>query len=168
MPGKQWGVFLCNCRSSLNVDEDLMGKMGPLMTVATDPKKAVREFARQADQADIEQVVVGCCADPGIFSKALGRRHISFVDLKHQCFAPHTDSRQAHIKARKMINAAMRAGEAKSVVTQNLLEAGGRVLIFADSPAGPELARMLKGMDEVTVYISPEAEGFESFKILKG
>ncbi len=35
------------------------------------------------------------------------------------------------------------------------------MLIFADSPAGPQLARMLKGLDEVTVYIPPDAEGFE-------
>ena len=159
---KNWGVFLCNCRSSLNVEAELMGGALPLMTVATDPKKALREFARQADEQDIENIVVGCCADQQLFTKALGGRHISFVDLKHKCFAPHhEDPRQAHVKARKMINAAMRAGEMKADVTQNLLEAGGRVLIFADSPAGPELAGMLKGVDEVTVYVSPDSEGFE-------
>ena len=161
MQAKQWGVFLCNCRSSLEVDAERIGSGAALVTVATDPKKAIRKFAREADKGDVEQVVIGCCADAGLFSDALGGRQLSFVDLKHKCFAPHADSRQAHAKAEKMIAAAMRAAEARTDVAQNLLQAGGRVLIFADSPAGPKLARMLKGLDEVTVYISPDAVGFD-------
>ncbi len=38
MQAKQWGVFLCNCRSSLEVDAERIGGSAALVTVATNPK----------------------------------------------------------------------------------------------------------------------------------
>ena len=158
---KQWGVFLCDCRSTLTIEAERIGEPAGLVTVASRPEKDVRAFAKQAGEQDVEQVLIGCCADPALFQKALGGRRLHFLDLKGLCFAPHADPEQAHAKALKLIAAAMAAGEAAAEAPQNLLQAGGRVMIFTDSPAGLELAKKLRKLEQLTVFVTPDATGFE-------
>ncbi|MCZ6556513.1 MAG: 4Fe-4S dicluster domain-containing protein [SAR324 cluster bacterium] len=161
MAAKNWGVFLCNCRKTLTVEAERMGDPAALLTVATHPEKALPAFAKQADKQDLDHMLIGCCASQDIFEKALGGRRLHFVDLKEKCFAPHADPEQAHGKALQMIKAAMGAAEVRGEVKQNLLQAGGRVMLFTDTPVGLDLAKQLKKLEQLTVFVSPEAQGFE-------
>jgi ferredoxin len=143
------------------VDANSLGSAAPLVTVATDPDKEIEAFARQADDQDVENVVIGCCEERGLFEQALGARRLAYLDLKGRCFAPHSDPAEAHGKALRMIAAAKARSDAQVDVPQNLLQVGGRVLIFTDSSAGLELAEKIKGLEEVTVLVAPEARNLE-------
>ena len=165
---KRWGAFLCNCRSTLNVDLKKIGNPASLVTVATQPEEEIKAFAREADQQELEHVLVGCCAEPAIFEEALPGKTLHFLDLKGKCFSPHPDSEQAHSKALKMIQAEIRASNLKAhkTVPVNPLQVGNRVVIYTEFAEGLKLASMLddlveEGPGAVTLCISPEIEGLE-------
>jgi len=165
MLAKRWGVFLCDCRSTLNMDLQKIGNPASLVVVATNPEKDIEDFASKADQLELEHVVVGCCAKPSIFEEALQGKTLHFLDLKGKCFAPHSNLEQAHTKASKMIEAEIRVSniKAKNPVPVNPLQVGNRVVIFTEFSEGLKLANMLKDMGEngtggVTLCISSEIE----------
>ncbi len=166
---KRWGAFLCNCRSTLNVDLKKIGNPASLVTVATQPEEEIKAFAREVDQQELEHVLVGCCAEPAIFEEALPGKTLHFLDLKGKCFSPHPDSEQAHSKALKMIQAEIRASNLKAhkTVPVNPLQVGNRVVIYTEFAEGLKLASMLDDLVEegpggaVTLCISPEIEGLE-------
>jgi len=99
MLAKRWGVFLCNCRSTLNMDLQKIGNPASMVVVATNPEKDIEDFASKADQLELEHVVIGCCAEPSIFEEALQGKKLHFLDLKGNCFSPHSDIEKAHSKA---------------------------------------------------------------------
>ena len=109
MQSKNWGAFLCDCRSTLNVNQEKIGGSLPLLKVATNPEEQVQIFAKEAAQQDIENILIGCCAEPAVFEKALAGKTLHYLDLKGKCFAPHSDTEQSHLKALKLIQADIRA-----------------------------------------------------------
>lgn len=166
MLAKRWGVFLCDCRSTLNMDLQKIGNPASLVVVATNPEKDIEDFASKADQ--LEHVVVGCCAKPSIFEEALQGKTLHFLDLKGKCFAPHSNIEQAHTKASKMIEAEIRVSniKAKNPVPVNPLQVGNRVVIFTEFSEGLKLASMLDELMDgdsaaVTLCISSDIEGLE-------
>ena len=174
MLAKRWGVFLCDCRSTLNMDLQKIGNPASLVVVATNPEKDIEDFASKADQLELEHVVVGCCAKPLIFEEALQGKTLHFLDLKGKCFAPHSNIEQAHTKASKMIEAEIRVSniKAKNPVPVNPLQVGNRVVIYTEFPEGLKLANMLKDMGEngtggVTLCISSEIEGLGDSPLLE-
>ena len=174
MLAKRWGVFLCDCRSTLNMDLQKIGNPASLVVVATNPEKDIEDFASKADQLELEHVVVGCCAKPSIFEEALQGKTLHFLDLKGKCFAPHLNLEQAHTKASKMIEAEIRVSniKAKNPVPVNPLQVGNRVVIYTEFPEGLKLANMLKDMGEngtggVTLCISSEIEDLGDSPLLE-
>jgi len=174
MLAKRWGVFLCDCRSTLNMDLQKIENPASLVVVATNPEKDIEDFASKADQLELEHVVVGCCAKPLIFEEALQGKTLHFLDLKGKCFAPHSNLEQAHTKASKMIEAEIRVSniKAKNPVPVNPLQVGNRVVIYTEFPEGLKLANMLKDMGEngtggVTLCISSEIEGLGDSPLLE-
>ena len=168
MLAKRWGVFLCDCRSTLNMDLQKIGNPASLVVVATNPEKDIEDFASKADQLELEHVVVGCCAKPLIFEEALQGKTLHFLDLKGKCFAPHSNIEQAHTKASKMIEAEIRVSniKAKNPVPVNPLQVGNRVVIFTEFSEGLKLASMLDELMDgdsaaVTLCISSDIEGLE-------
>ena len=168
MLAKRWGVFLCDCRSTLNMDLQKIGNPASLVVVATNPEKDIEDFASKADQLELEHVVVGCCAKPLIFEEALQGKTLHFLDLKGKCFAPHSNLEQAHTKASKMIEAEIRVSniKAKNPVPVNPLQVGNRVVIFTEFSEGLKLASMLDEFIDgdpaaVTLCISSNIEGLE-------
>ena len=168
MLAKRWGVFLCDCRSTLNMDLQKIGNPASLVVVATNPEKDIEDFASKADQLELEHVVVGCCAKPSIFEEALQGKTLHFLDLKGKCFAPHSNVEQAHTKASKMIEAEIRVSniKAKNPVPVNPLQVGNRVVIFTEFSEGLKLASMLDELMDgdsaaVTLCISSDIEGLE-------
>ena len=168
MLAKRWGVFLCDCRSTLNMDLQKIGNPASLVVVATNPEKDIEDFASKADQLELEHVVVGCCAKPSIFEEVLQGKTLHFLDLKGKCFAPHSNLEQAHTKASKMIEAEIRVSniKAKNPVPVNPLQVGNRVVIFTEFSEGLKLASMLDELMDgdsaaVTLCISSDIEGLE-------
>ena len=168
MLAKRWGVFLCDCRSTLNMDLQKIGNPASLVVVATNPEKDIEDFASKVDQLELEHVVVGCCAKPSIFEEALQGKTLHFLDLKGKCFAPHSNLEQAHTKASKMIEAEIRVSniKAKNPVPVNPLQVGNRVVIFTEFSEGLKLASMLDELMDgdsaaVTLCISSDIEGLE-------
>ena len=45
MQSKNWGAFLCDCRSTLNVNQEKIGGSLPLLKVATNPEEEIQIFA---------------------------------------------------------------------------------------------------------------------------
>ncbi len=169
MQSKNWGAFLCDCRSTLNVDAQKFGETASLVKVATNPEEDILAFAEDTEQQDTEHVIVGCCADPSIFEKALPGKTLHFLDLKGKCFAPHPDADQSHFKAQKLIQAEIRAAglRAQKNVPVNPLRVGNRVAIYTEFADGMKLAGKLKdlvaeGSGGLTFCISPETEGLEN------
>jgi len=174
MQEKRWGAFLCDCRSTMNVDSKKIGNPMSLVSVATNPEKEIHAFAKEANQQKLEHVVIGCCADPSIFEEALQGMNLHFIDLKRNCFSIHPDIQEAHSKALKMIHAEIEVSKirAKNPVKVNPLQVGNRVVIYTEFPEGLKLASMLKDMGEngtvnVTLCISSEIEGLGDSPLLE-
>ena len=104
MDGKRWGTFLCNCRSSLNVDLKKISDLDSLVEVVSDPDKEIHAFADKVEKEGLENIIVGCCNEESFFKEALKGKTLHFLDLKGKCFAPHDDVKVAHEKAVRLIN----------------------------------------------------------------
>ena len=174
MQEKRWGAFLCDCRSTMNVDSKKIGNPMSLVSVASNPEKEIHAFAKEADQQKLEHVVIGCCAEPSIFEDALQGMNLHFIDLKRNCFSIHPDIQEAHSKALKMIHAEIEVSKirAKNPVKVNPLQVGNQVVIYTEFPEGLKLASMLKDMGEndtvnVTLCISSEIEGLGDSPLLE-
>ncbi len=174
MQEKRWGAFLCDCRSTMNVDSKKIGNPLSLVSVVSNPEKEIHAFAKEADQKKLEHVVIGCCAEPSIFEDALQGMNLHYVDLKRHCFSIHPDIQEAHSKALKMIHAEIEVSKirAKNPVKVNQLQVGNRVVIYTEFPEGLKLASMLKDVVEndtvnVTLCISSDIEGLGDSPLLE-
>ena len=169
MQSKNWGAFLCDCRSTLNVDQKKIEASFPLFKVATNPEEEIYNFANEAEQQDIEHVLVGCCAEPRVFEQALPGKTLHFLDLKGKCFAPHSDSEQSHLKALKLIQAEIRASNIRThnKVPNNPLRVGKKIVIYTEFSEGVKMAEKLgdlfsEGQVGLTFCIAPETEGMDN------
>ena len=169
MQSKNWGAFLCDCRSTLNVDKTKIEAHFPLFKVATNPEEEIDTFANEAENEDIEHVLVGCCAEPSLFEQALSGKTLHFLDLKGKCFAPHSDSEQSHLKALKLIQAEIRASNIRThnKVPNNPLRVGKKIVIYTEFSEGVKMAEKLgdlfsEGQAGLTFCIAPETEGMDN------
>ena len=169
MQSKNWGAFLCDCRSTVNLDQKIIGAPVPLVKVATNPEEEIHTFAKDAEQQTIEHVLVGCCAEPAIFEQALTGKTLHFLDLKGKCFAPHSDTEKSHLKALKLINAEIRAASIRTQnkVPINPLRVENKIVIYTEFAEGMKMAGKLgdlfaEGQGGLTFCISPETEGIDN------
>ena len=169
MQSKNWGAFLCDCRSTLNVDQAKIEAPFPLLKVANNPEEEVHTFAKEAENQEIENVIVGCCAEPAVFEQALEGKNLHFLDLKGKCFNPHTDTELAHLKALKLIQAEINASNIRThnKVPNNPLRVGNKVVIYTEFSEGMKMAEKLEdlfsdGQGGLTFCFSPETEGIEN------
>ena len=56
MQFKNWGAFLCDCRSTLNVDQKKIEASFPLFKVATNPEEEIDTFANEAENQDLSLI----------------------------------------------------------------------------------------------------------------
>ncbi len=169
MQSNNWGAFLCDCRSTVNVDQGKIGASFPLLKVATNPEEEIHAFAKEAEQQDIEHVLVGCCAEPALFEQALAGKKLHFLDLKGKCFSPHSDTEKSHLKALKLIQAEIHASSIRSnnKVPINPLRVGCKIVIYSEFAEGMKMGGKLEdlvaeGKGGLTFCFSPEAEGLEN------
>jgi len=168
MQEKNWGAFLCNCKSALNVDLKKIGGVASLVEVATDPYKEIQAFAKKVDEDELENVIVGCCAESSLFQKNLKNKNLHFLDLKGKCFYPHGNFDESHLKAVKLIKAEIEVSKikAKNTIPVNPLQVGKNVLIYTEFAEGLKLAGMIekiggREVGDVTICISSEIEGLD-------
>ena len=169
MQSKNWGAFLCDCRSTLNVNQEKIGGSLPLLKVATNPEEEVHIFAKEAEKQDIEHVLVACCAEPALFEKELPGKSLHFLDLKGKCFAPHSDTDQSHLKALKLIQAEIRASSIKThnKIPINPLRVGSKIVIYSEFAEAMKMGAKLEelvaeGQGGLTYCFSPETEGLRN------
>ena len=169
MQSKNWGAFICDCRSTVNVEQKKIGTPVPLVKIATNPEEEVHTFAKEAEKHDIEHVLVGCCAEPAVFEQALPGKTLHFLDLKGKCFAPHSDTEKSHLKALKLIQTEIHAASIRThnKVPINPLRVGSKIVIYTEFAEGMKMAGKLgdlvaEGQGGLTFCISPETEGLEN------
>lgn len=70
----KWGLFLCNCRKTLSLDPQrlVLPIVPPVLAFASDPDSDIKEFAARVHDKRLDRVLIGCCATPSLFHKALG------------------------------------------------------------------------------------------------
>jgi ferredoxin len=157
----KWGLFLCDCRRTLPLDpQKLVLPVGPsILTNATDPDHDVGAFAAAVQRERPDRVLISCCADPGVFSKALDPAQkqspkLLFVNLKEGCFSVHTNPIEAHAKATRLLRAAVASAETKETPTFNRLKVGTRLLIAMDTLVGQKLAEQLSDVAQ-PIFVVP-------------
>jgi hypothetical protein len=67
----KWGVFLCNCHRTLQIDPRRLDLPTPYVQLASHPDTDVQEFAALATRERFDRVLIGCCAAPTLFGDAL-------------------------------------------------------------------------------------------------
>ncbi|MGH7834147.1 MAG: 4Fe-4S dicluster domain-containing protein [Candidatus Binatia bacterium] len=159
-----WGLFLCNCRKTLPLDpQKLALPTGPtVLSFATDPDQDFPGFAAAVARERPDRILIACCAEPDIFSKALDAAHgqpakLHFANLKESCFSAHSETRQAHAKATRLLRVAMESAEAKETPAYNSLKVGGRVVIAGAAPERKQLAEKLRNTAQ-TIFVVPPDE----------
>ena len=144
-----WGVFLCNCRRTLDIDPQQLDSPADLIYSATHPDTDAQTFVTRAQAANCQQILVGCCTPPSdidaIFTQlgaSISPLHV--VNLRESCFWVHEDGEQAHDKASRLLQAAMQRAERQAEPAYLPLNAGERILIVGDAVQGAHLARQLR------------------------
>lgn len=163
----KWGLFLCDCHQTLSIDAQQLDLPTPYVQCASHPDTDVQPFATLAQRERLDHVCIACCASPTLFDEALGRAgarapHIHYVNLKESCFWVHPDASQAHAKATRLLQAAMRSAEAQTEPAYNPLTVGGRVLIATDGPQGIQLAEQLRGVAQPLCVAAPDFSDFDT------
>ena len=77
MQSKNWGAFLCDCRSTLNVDQKKIEASFPLFKVATNPEEEIDTFANEAENEDIEHVLVDAVPNHHYLNKYCQEKHFT-------------------------------------------------------------------------------------------
>lgn len=158
--GTNWGLFLCNCRQTLPLDPGrlVFPTVPSVLCCASQPENDIREFATRAGKEALDGVVVSCCAEPGLFDEALASSllkspKVHFVNLKESCFRVHPDPEQAHVKATRLLRAAMETAELQSTPQCNPLTVRNSILIATDSTQGMQLAERLRDFGQLSLVV---------------
>jgi ferredoxin len=169
--GRNWGLFLCNCRQTLPIDRErlVLPIVPSVLSFASDPEIEASEFAARASRQGLDRVVVSCCAGAGVFETAfsacgLQSPKVHFLNLKDSCFLPHFDSEKAYSKATRLLRAAMETAELEAQPAYNRLSTGNRILIATDSPQGAELAQRLGDVARPFFVIDPSVSTLDAFQ----
>lgn len=158
-----WGLFLCNCRKTLALDpQRLVLPITPsVLSFASQPETDIQEFTTRANDAQLDRVLISCCADQKFFEEALTHScpqppKVRFINLRESCFLPHPDSDKAHAKATRLLRAAIEAFEVGKTPAYNPLSVGQRILIAADDARGRQLAEELRDLAQ-PIFVVPAA-----------
>ncbi|MFQ5682128.1 MAG: 4Fe-4S dicluster domain-containing protein [Candidatus Binatia bacterium] len=159
----KWGLFLCNCHRTLSLDPErlVLPTVPSVLSFARDPETEAPKFASSVQSEGPDQVLISCCAGPGLFNQAINNgtapsTKLRFVDLKGLCFQVHSDPAEAHAKANRLLCAAMETAEAETQVTYNPLNVGGRIVIATDSTQGIQFAEKLRDIAQTSFIIAPD------------
>lgn len=159
-----WGAFVCDCRGTLPVEAERLGKPAPLTFIARNPEAGAREFALQAHEKGVDRVVASCCLGTDALREALTAAHLSCpvveVDLRRRCFLPHPDPAQAHEKATRMLRGAMAAYVETRDIPEHHLTVGPRVVLALDDLAALPLAQRLNDLARLTLLVPGVPEAF--------
>ncbi len=165
----KWGLFLCNCNKTLSLDpEQLTLPIAPsVLSFASQPETDIQEFATRAKGEGLDRVLISCCAAPSLFTETLSKvgiesQQIQHVNLKESCFQVHPDPEQAHVKATRLLRAAMENAESESQPAYNPLTVGGRILISTDSLKGMQLGEKLQDVAQPIFVVGPDVPEFEN------
>ena len=167
MPAKDWGIYLCDCQASEGLEPALFEDQAHVVMQAAGGKKArdLKAFAGAVDKADLERVLIACSEDEGPFLEKLsphvGTAYIHFTDLKNRCFLPHGGGEPAREKARRLVRATIGSAELSARFNENLMRVEGKILIETDHPAGMELEKRLKDLEEVIVVVRKFGSNFK-------
>jgi len=152
---QKWAVFLCQCGTSVPLDAALVTDPTAFVLHAAGPEDLPR-FAAQA-RAQAAQRVLVCCVEADAAAAALREDGLTAtvhtLDLEGRCFAVHADAATAASKARRLITAAMRAGEEAVETRINRLEVGPRVLIAGEAAGALALAERLGESAQPVVFV---------------
>jgi ferredoxin len=169
--GRNWGLFLCNCRQTLPIDRErlVLPIVPSVLSFARDPEIDVHEFAARGSREQLDHVVVSCCAEAGLFEEAFSASgtqsaKLHFLNLKDSCFLPHADSAKAHSKATRLLRAAMETAELEAQTTYNRLSAGNQILIATDGPQGAALAQRLRDAARPFFVVDPSVSTLDAFQ----
>jgi ferredoxin len=169
--GRNWGLFVCNCRQTLPIDRErlVLPIVPSVLSFASNPEIDAREFADRASRQQLDRVVVSCCSGTTHFEEAfnaggLQSPKVHFLNLKDSCFLPHFDSEKAHSKATRLLRAAMETAELDAQPVYNRLSAGNRILIATDSPQDAELAQRLGDVIRPIFVVSPSVSNLDAFQ----
>lgn len=133
----EWAVFLCNCSQTLSIDAQQLTLPTSHVQCVSHPDTDLPAFVEEVQQASHRRVLISCCESPTRFEDAfaaLGSQapQLHMVNLKHDCFRVHDDAAQAHIKAERLLKAAMRGAEMRPEPAYHPLTAEGRILIVVE------------------------------------
>jgi ferredoxin len=163
----KWGVFLCNCHQTVAIDPQRLDLPTPYVQLASHPDTDLQSFAALAKRERLDRVLISCCAAPALFDDAFSitgpeAPKVHFVNLKEPCFWAHPDVEQAHVKASRLLRAAVRTVERQTEAVFHPLSAGGRILIATDTPLGQHLAARLQDVARPFLVLTPQVEAFDA------
>lgn len=166
----RWGVILCNCNQTLQIDPREIGASlrldAPPALFARLPRDEIHSLISLANRERFDRVVIGCCGPSELFREAMGAagmnpEHALVVNLREQCFWVHADRVGAHAKAARLLRSAMRSAEVSRPVPEFPVKAGKTVLIATDSPVGLSLARRLEEVAQPVVLFDERSDAFD-------
>lgn len=165
-----WGIFLCNCNSSLPLEVEKIASALRLPTqphlFSRLPRDEIHMIKYLVPKAQYQRILIGCCAPEETLKReleaaAIDPRRVHVFNLKEGCFWPHPDPELANRKAARLIRGAIAAAEAKGEVVEVPVKVGSRVLILCDSPAGFQLAERLKEHVRPLLLLDEASEAFD-------
>ena len=77
MQSKNWGAFLCDCRSTVNLDQKIIGAPVPLVKVATNPEEEIHTFAKEAEQQTLSMSSLDAVPSRQFLSKPWQEKHFT-------------------------------------------------------------------------------------------
>lgn len=164
----EWGVFLCNCSQTLSLAPDQLTLSAAHVRYASHPDTDLSAFVEEVRQSSCRRVLISCCESATRFEDAfatLGAQapQLHTVNLKDHCFGVHGDAAQAHAKADRMLQAAMRGAEVRPEPAYQPLTAEGRILIIGGCEVAGlagQLARQLRDVAQpIGVLAAQAADG---------
>ena len=163
----RWGVFLCNCQHTLELEPQLFDLPARHIQFAAHTDSDLKAFSDLVSRERCTHALIACRDKPSRFEDVLRptagaslRTH--FIDLRGTCFAVHDDPREAQLKAARLLRGTLRAAEAQAEPSYVPLQSNGRVLIAANEPLAGDLARRLSGDCRPILLLDPHAPAIES------
>jgi ferredoxin len=160
---RKWGVFVCHCLLPGPFDTAPLEEAAAVVQWAQAPG-ALPAFAGKLRQAFVEQVLWACrCTEPEALEAACEAVGIApelhALDLHGLALAVHAPE-EAGEKALRLALGTLAALDVRPVIAQNLLTVGPRIALFADEPAGLDVARRLAGDASLVVFVEGAPEAF--------
>jgi ferredoxin len=139
-----------------------MALLGPFVDLGEHPRVSAEALVQKARAADVDRLLVACCQGAEPFQAAAGPRlsftEIAAVDHTARCFPSGADPAEANGKALRYLRGELRAAQQRKPVREAHLQAGKRVVLVTDLPAGLALAESLSATLSVTPVAPAEME----------